>query len=58
MNILIDQGLQDISCTVAFCLVGLQPIVEQEVIYSQLQDFTLASDELHEAPVSLFLQPV
>ena len=56
----VDQGLVDqvISCNVAFCPVGPQPVVGQEVIYSQLQDFTLPSAELHEAPVSPFLQPV
>lgn len=57
-NLLVDQGLQVISCNVAFCPVGPQPVVEQEVIRSQLQDFTLASAALHEAPVSPFLQPV
>jgi len=58
INLLVDQGLQVISCNVAFCPVGPQPVVEQEVIYSQLLDFTLASAELHDVPISPFLQPV
>lgn len=58
INLPIDQGLQVISCNVAFCPVGPQRVVEHGVIHSHLQAFTLASAELPEAPVSPFLQPV
>lgn len=58
INLLVDQGPQVIPCNVAFCPLGPQPVVEQEVIYSQLQDFARALAELREAPVSPFFQPV
>lgn len=50
INPLVHQGLQVISCNVAFCPVGPQSVIEGV--------FMLPSAELHEASVISFLQPV
>lgn len=54
----VHQDPQGLLCKAAFQLVGPQPVLMPAVILAQEQEFVFSFVELHEIPVSLFLQSI
>lgn len=58
LKLVSTQDPRILFCQAAFYLHDLQHILLPGVVASQVQDFALSFVQLHEVPVSSFLQPV